>query len=124
MKRVLIYLFYVLFSTLLSSSIAAQQNQPPQKKDEQPIEIQRLNEFSRIVSPKIFEAEKSGNALTVLEAMRALSVDYPASKSFEHGMLMTFLREQTIKLGNYSDALTFADFGQQKLTNASSAAAQ
>lgn len=110
MKMILIY---ILLISLLSLSVAAQQNQTTPKKDEQPIEIQKLNEFSRIVSPKLFEAEKSGNALTVLEDLRALAVEYPASKSFEHGMLMTFLRERTIELGNYSDALRFADFNAQ-----------
>ncbi len=81
MKKILIYF---LLSTLLSLSTVAQQNQAPPKKDEQPIEIQRLNEFSRIVSPKIFAAEKNGNVLTVLEALRALVVEYPPSKPFEH----------------------------------------
>jgi hypothetical protein len=38
-------------------------------------------------------------------------------------MLTTFLREQTIKVGNYSDALSFADFGQQKLPADPTAAA-
>ena len=98
--------------------------QSPVKKDEQPPEIQRLNEFSKVVSPKIFEAEKNGNALTVLEALRALTIEYPASKSLEHGMLMTFLREQTVKLGNYSDALRFADFGEQTIPDDPTAAAQ
>lgn len=43
MKKGLVYLIYVLLPTLLSLSVAAQQNQTPQKKDEQSPEIQRLN---------------------------------------------------------------------------------
>lgn len=60
----------------------------------------------------------------MLEALRSLAVEYPESKSLEHKMLMTFLSEQTIKLGNYSDALAFSDFGQKKLLDDTSAAAQ
>jgi hypothetical protein len=113
MKRIL---FYVLLVTMLSSSATeAQAQTAPPKKDEQPPEIQRLNKFSGIVSPRIFEAEAKGNTLTVLEALRSLAIEYPASsKAAEHEMLMTFLMEQTVKLGNYSDALRFADFGKRK----------
>ena len=108
---------------LISLKIAfAQQN--PVKKDEQPPEIQRLNEFSRIISPRIREAETKGNVLTVLEALRTLAVEFPASKAVEHGMLMTFLMERTIELGNYADALRFADFGGQKFPEDASAAAE
>lgn len=109
-----------LFSLNITS---AQQN--PVKKDELPPEIQRLNEFSRIVSPRIMEAEAKGNALTVLEALRALAIEYPsASKAIEHGMLMAFMMVQTVKLGNYSDALRFADFNGQKFPDDASAADQ
>lgn len=108
---------------LISLNIAfAQQN--PVKKDEQPLEIQRLNEFSRTVSPRIREAEAKGNVLTVLETLRTLAVEYPPSKTVEHKMLMTFLMERTIELGNYADALRFADFGGQKFPEDASAAAE
>jgi hypothetical protein len=108
---------------LISLNITFAQ-QSSAKKDEQPPEIQRLNEFSRIVSPRIREAEAKGNVLTVLEALRTLAVEYPTSKAVEHGMLMTFLMERTIELGNYADALRFADFDGQKFLDDASAAAE
>jgi hypothetical protein len=108
---------------LISLNITFAQ-QSSAKKDEQPPEIQRLNEFSRIVSPRIREAEAKGNVLTVLEALRTLAGEYPTSKAVEHGMLMTFLMERTIELGNYADALRFADFDGQKFLDDASAAAE
>jgi hypothetical protein len=74
-------------------------------KDEQPDEIKRLNEFSRRLS-----YAPQDSVLKRLEKMRALAIEFPAAKPLEHGMLLDIMSQETVNLGNYRDALVFADF--------------
>jgi hypothetical protein len=99
MKRIL-SLFALI--SLAANFVFAQQTPV---KDEQPDEIKRLNEFSRRLS-----YAPQDSLLKRLEKMRALAIEFPESKQLEHGMLLDIMSQETVNLGNYRDALIFADF--------------
>lgn len=112
MKRGLIY---ILLAALANAPAAAQQNQPAQKNNEQPSPMQKLNEFSRVISERINLFGNSGNALTRMEEARSLARDYPPeAKPQEYALLTNFLKQYSADLGNYLDALRYDDFNRQK----------
>lgn len=116
-------LIFILLATLLNSLVAAQQNQSAPKKDEQqPLAVQRLNDFSRVISQRINFSGSTGNALTRMEEVLAVALDYPAeTKPEEYGLLTTFLRRYSASLANYEDALRYIDFNGRKYQNDSTA---
>lgn len=74
LKRLFIYM---LAAALLNLPVAAQQNQTAPKKDEQPLSVQKLNEFSRIISRRINFSDSTGNILTRMEETRSVALEYP-----------------------------------------------
>jgi hypothetical protein len=102
MKRIFCLLALISFA---ANFIYAQQTPV---KDEQPDEIKRLNEFARRLS-----YAPGDSLLKRLEKMRALAIEFPESKELEHRMLLDIMSQETVNLGNYRDALVFADFKAQ-----------
>jgi hypothetical protein len=118
-KRFVLLLFItgitVLTGTLPNRPVAAQQTPSVPPAEPQPSLLEKLNAFSRLIAQRINFSGSTGNALTRMEEVRAVALDYPAeTKPQEYSLLTTFLKHYSAALGNYEDALHFDDVTARK----------
>lgn len=110
-------LIALMLTALLLGSLAvrsAAQSSGGTTQDEMRKRLEMFNELSREISKRLRAARENGNSLTELEALRGLDAEYSAKGPDARQAVAVRLMEKTIELGNYAEALKWADVGSQK----------
>lgn len=114
MPKLIALLLTALLLGSLAVRAAAQSSGPTTAQDEMRKRLELFNELSREISKRLRWARENGNKLTELEALRALDAEYSAKGPDARQAVAVRLMEKTIELGNYAEALKWADVGSQK----------
>jgi len=75
-------------------------------------QLEQVNALGREISARIRSALEGGNLLAEVEALRALEEEYQSKGPMAQQVLALHLMERTVVLGNYGEALRWADLSQ------------
>jgi hypothetical protein len=102
----------IVFSLLFSSPAPGQQSKGLVEKE--PLTFAELRKLVQELDKRMQAAPKRGNTLTVLDALRGLEKEYAARGAAAHAALATRILTLAPEVGNYGEALRYADLAYGK----------
>jgi hypothetical protein len=101
----------LLFSLLFSSQVAGQNKGLVEKE---PLSFAELRKLVQELDKRMQAVRERGNTLTVLDALRAMENEYAARGAAAHAALATRILTLAPEVGNYGEALRYADLAYGK----------
>ncbi|MGH9848743.1 MAG: hypothetical protein ACREBD_02690 [Blastocatellia bacterium] len=97
----------IIFSLLISSPAPGQQSKGLVEKE--PLTFAELRKLVQELDKRLQAVRERGNTLTVLDALRALENEYAARGAAAHAALASRILTLAPEMGNYGEALRYAD---------------
>src|ERR1051325_1328146 len=114
MRKVLLISSILLLSLLNTGAVLTSQKKDTQGKPRPAVTFEEIRRVVLEIRDKAEAARASGNELTELDALRAMETEYAAKGQAAHQAIATLLLTLNPVVGNYREALRYADVGQEK----------